>query len=295
MHHTAIAVVLSRLWVAAALAFPLTSNPQPLTSVSGLSFEVASIKPNKSGDDRAYSSIQPGGRLSATNVTLRDLILAAYRFKFRPAQIVGGPSWMTSEHFDVDAKAASGTNATDAQIPDMLRALLVERFKLIVHEGIREAPFFALMMARSDGMLGSQLKKTADGDCVDPGPPPVAGARPAVDPKGPHPCGRILYAPGAWTARGVTTDQIAKALEAFVGRTVSNRTGLAGPFNVALQFTADIGVPLQPDSSINPDRVSDSQSSIFTALREQLGLKLEPQKDQVPVLVIDRAERPTED
>src|SRR5580765_5144045 len=256
MRHAGTALVLSIGSIAAGLAFPLSPNPQPPTSSAVPAFEVASIKPNKSGDDRAYSSIQPGGRLSATNVTLRDLILAAYRFKFSPAQIVGGPSWMTSEHFDVDAKAASGTNATDAQIPEMLRALLLERFKLIVHEGIREAPLFALMMARPDGMLGSQLTKTAAGDCVDPGPPPVAGARPAVDPKGPQPCGRILYAPGAWTARGVTTDQIAKALEAFVGRTVSNRTGLAGPFNVALQFTADIGVPLQPDRSINPDRGS---------------------------------------
>src|SRR5215471_7815402 len=139
MRHALIAVILS-IWPIAALAFSSTSNLQPPTSVSSPVFEVASIKANNSGDDRAYSSIQPGGRFSAINVTLRDLILGAYRFQFRPSEIVGGPGWMTSEHFDIEAKAASGSRAADADIPDMLRALLSERFKLAVHEDMRESP-----------------------------------------------------------------------------------------------------------------------------------------------------------
>jgi len=138
--HAAIAVVLGACSIAAGHAFSPDPDLQPPTSAQAPSFEVASIKANNSGDDRAYSSIQPGGRFSAINVTLRDLILGAYRFRFRPSEIVGGPGWMTAEHFDIEAKAASGSRVADADIPDMLRALLSERFKLAVHEDMRESP-----------------------------------------------------------------------------------------------------------------------------------------------------------
>jgi bla regulator protein blaR1 len=289
----AIAVVLSSCMVAAGLAFPLNASPQSPASAQSLSFEVATIKANKSGDDRAYSSIQPGGRLSATNVTLRDLMLAAYRFKYQPSQIVGGPDWMTSERFDIEAKAPSGRNPTDAEIAEMLRALLSERFRLAVHEEAREFPTYVLLMERSDGRLGARLAPSSGTDCVDPGPAPERGPRPAVDPKGPQPCGRISYRPDGWSARGVTTDQIARALEAFVGRLVVNRTELTGRFNIDLEFTRDLGVPTSPIGQGGLDRPADSRTSIFTALREQLGLRLDSQKGSVGVLVIDRAERPT--
>jgi uncharacterized protein (TIGR03435 family) len=278
MRHAAIALALSSCMVVAGLG-------------QSLSFEVATIKPNKSGDDRAYSSLQPGGRFSATNVTLRDLVLAAYRFKYQPSQIVGGPDWMGSERFDIEAKAPSGKNPTDAEILEMLRALLSERFRLAVHEDAREVPTYALLKDRPDGKLGERLRPSSSGDCVDPGPAPARGPRPAVDPKGPQPCGRITYRPDGWSARGATTDQIAKALEAFVGRLVVNRTELTGPFNIDVEFTRDLGAPASPERG--PDRATDSGTSIFTALREQVGLRLEPQKGSVGVLVIDRVERPT--
>jgi len=161
----------------------------------------------------------------------------------------------------------------------MLRALLVERFKLAVHEETRELPTYALVKARPDGKAGPQLTPSTEGDCVAPGAPPVRGPRPDVDPQSPQPCGRIVYSQAGWRARGVTADQIAKALEAFVGRVVVNRTDLAGAFNITLEFARD----------------SDASTSIFTALREQLGLRLDSQKNTESVLVIDRAERPAED
>src|SRR5215467_6688553 len=258
MRHAAFVAVLSCCCaVAVGRAVPPLHSPQFPTS-QGPSFEVASIKANKSGDDRAYSSIQPGGRFSATNVTLRDLVLAAYRFRFRPSEIVGGSGWMTSEHFDVEAKPASGSHPAEADIPDMLRALLSERFKLAVHEEIRESSAYELRKVRSDGKLGPRLKVSSDTDCVDPGLPPARGPRPPVDPKALPPCGRVVYGPGGWTARGVTTDQIARALEAFVGRGVINRTGLAGPFNVDLEFTRDMGALPPSEGPGNPDRASES-------------------------------------
>jgi uncharacterized protein (TIGR03435 family) len=277
MRHAAIAGLL--------LAAAANAAAQPQAAPS---FEVATIKPNKSGDDRAYSSILPGGRLSATNVSIRDLILSAYRFRFQPAQIIGGAGWITTEHFDIEAKAASGANPSESQIPDMLRGLLSDRFKLAVHEETREFPVYALVKNRGDGTLGPKLVPSSEADCVDPGPPPVRGPRPPVDSKGPQPCGRIIYVPSGWSARHVTTDQIAKTLEAFVGRVVVNRTGLADPFNVDLQFTRDVGAPSSPDAAIDP------RTSIFTALREQLGLRLDSDKNTVSVLVIDHVERPTE-
>jgi uncharacterized protein (TIGR03435 family) len=267
---------------AAIAGFLILVGAHAAAQQSASAFEVATIKLNKSGDDKASSSIQPGGRLSATNVRLKDLILSAYRFRYPPAQIIGGQAWMDSDHFDVQAKPASGSSPTEAKIPDMLRALLSDRFKLVTHEETREYPTYVLVNARSDGRTGPKMKPSSAGDCLDPGAPPERGPRPAVDPKGPQPCGRISYSPIGWTARGVTTDQIARALEAFVGRPVVNRTGLEGMFSVELEFVRDPGA-------------NDSQTSIFTALREQLGLRLDAQKNSVPVLVIDHAERPTED
>jgi len=100
-----------------------------------------------------------------------------------------------------------------------------------------------------------------------------------------------VYSPGGWTARGITTDQVAKALEAFVDGAVVNHTGLGGPFNVHLEFTRETGA--LPPLEGNPDRASEARTSIFTALREQLGLELEAQKDRVSILVIDHAEKPS--
>src|SRR5439155_17710932 len=124
-------------------------------------FEVATIKPNKSGDGRVMLQVQPGGRFNATNVTLRQLIRNAYQLQ--DFQIVGGPNWQADDHFDVVAKAESDGlgepfQAERAGQPSrgqlMLRQLLAERFKLVVHTEDREMPIYALVLNRADGKLG---------------------------------------------------------------------------------------------------------------------------------------------
>jgi uncharacterized protein (TIGR03435 family) len=265
-------------------------------------FEVASIKPNKSGDGRIMMQVQPGGRFTAINVTLRILIRNAYRLQ--DSQIVGGPGWMSDDHFDVVAKAESGDGPGDpfaAEKPGettrgqlMIRALLADRFKLETHEETREMPIYALVPAHADGKLGPQLHQS-ETDCN--AIVAAARARGAVPPPAPPqpgdrvPCG-MRIGPGNLTAGSSTMTQFANSLSMFVGRIVEDRTGLAGNFDFNLTWTPD-QMPQRPPGAPEPP-IDPNGASIFTALQEQLGLKLDSQKGPVRVLVIDRAEHPTE-
>jgi len=264
-------------------------------------FEVASIKPNNSGDGRMMMQLQPGGRFNATNIPLRLLIRNAYQLQ--DFQIVGGPSWINTERYDIVAKAEDGTPpetpSLDRTGPNriqlMVRALLAERFQLVVHDETRELPIYALVVARSDGKLGPDLKKS-ETDCnaimaagrgrgMPPPPgPPQAGERPQ--------CG-IRIGMGNLAMGGAPMPQFANSLAMFVGRTVQDKTGLAGNYDVTLTWTPD-QMPQRPPGAPEPPPADPNGPSIFTALQEQLGLKLDSQKGPVSVLVIDRVERPKE-
>src|SRR5688572_5715401 len=130
---------------------------------AGQTFEVASIKPsnpNPTGPLGASPMLLPAlGRLTAQNVTLRMLIMAAYQKQ--PFEIVGGPPWWNSEKFDINARAEDATQTTD-QMLGLLKTLLADRFKLMVHTETREVPIYALVLARGDGKLGAKLKPSAD-------------------------------------------------------------------------------------------------------------------------------------
>jgi uncharacterized protein (TIGR03435 family) len=213
-----------------------------------------------------------GGRFSATNVTLRMLIRNAYQLQ--DSQISGGPDWTSADRFDIVAEGDAGLG----RVPLMMRALIAEQFKLAVHQENKELPVYALVVARSDRRLGPALSRV-DVDCAAlaadreraasrPGPPePVWQAR----------CGMAIES-GSIVLSGGTLLQVANSLSNAVGRTVVDRTGLTGNFDVRLAWT--------------PDEIDPSGPSIFTAVKEQLGLRLESQKDPVDVLVIDRAEHP---
>jgi uncharacterized protein (TIGR03435 family) len=289
--------------------FELTRPGAATTMQSGAAqpspqFEVASIKPNKSGDRRVMIGVQPGGRFTATNVTLKMLIRNAYQLQ--DFQIDGGPDWMESDHFDVVAKAEGGDDIGDPFQAEkqgepsrgqlMLRALLAERFKVQAHKEDRSLPIYALMLARSDGKLGPQLH-TSVADCESEGvaargrgptPPPPG---PPQDDTGPVPCG-IRIAPGNMAVGGSTLGQFANTLAMFVGRVVVDRTNLPGAYDFNLTWTPD-NMPMRPPGAPEPP-VDPNGPSIFTALQEQLGLKLDSQKGPVSVLVIDRAEHPGE-
>jgi uncharacterized protein (TIGR03435 family) len=175
----------------------------------------------------------------------------------------------------------------------MIRALLAERFKLTVHNETKDLPIYALVMARSDGRLGPELHRS-ETDCAAlmaagrgrgaPPAPPQPGA--------PMPCG-VRIGPGNLAAGGAALSQVASSLSMFVGRVVLDRTGLTGAFDINLTWTPD-QMPQRPPGA--PDLPIDPNGpSIFTAVQEQLGLKLDSARGPVEMLVIDRAEHPVED
>lgn len=237
------------------------------------SFEVVSVKPNNSGAQGSGTQWQPSGALNATNVTLKSVIARAY--EVREFQ-VDGPGWLESARFDIAARAREGT--PEQSRPAMLRSLLTERFKLTAHFETREQqPVFALVL-RSAGRLGPQLKKS---QLVCSGPASSStgfcGLNTSVGATG----GRVI-------GGGITMDNVAAAIANYaVDQAVVNRTGLEGTFDFELQFTRDTGgTSTQPP----PDA-----PSIFTAVQEQLGLRLEPARGRVQFLVIDTVSHPTPD
>ena len=282
--------------IATALTASATQSGQgALPTSSTATFEVASVKPNKSGDQRVMMSMPPTGRVTATNIPVRLLIQQAY--DVQPFQIVGGPGWIASDRFDVTAKGPEG--ATPEQIRPMMRALLADRFKLITHTETREMPIYHLALARADGKLGPNLKPGTI-DCAA-----MRGRRGGPPPAPPQPgqameCG-FMVGPGNMNAGGMPMLELARALSGFVGRMVIDKTGLKGEYDFQLTYAPEgrgglPGLPPGPGpSGLDAPAADPNRPSLFTALQEQLGLKLDSQKGPVDVLVIDRLEQPSED
>ena len=266
-------------------------------------FEVASVRVNKTGEMGARIQRQPGGRLNAVNMPLRDLIQFAYQV--RPFQIDGVPDWARTTRYDITAKAETDLSLTppgSGPAPEMLmlRSLLMDRFKLKVRMEMRELPVYELKLARDDGKLGPKLTVSTT-DCQalmkaavarggGPPPPPPAGAPDRVM------CG-IRIAPGRLSAGGFPMSEFVNALGILVQRTVVNRTGLTGLYDAELTFTAETlpgpgGIPIGPDAAAGSDA---NTPSLFTALQEQLGLKLESARGPVQMLVIDHVEPAVDD
>jgi uncharacterized protein (TIGR03435 family) len=259
----------------------------PVPATGELAFDVASVKPNNSGTiAQSVRFYPPSGRVTITNATLKGLIIQSYGLQ--ESQVTGGPAWLASDHFDVVANSER-TNLSPQQRWQMIKALIVERFKLTVHTESREQSVFALVLSRKDGGLGEHLHKSST-DCANVHPP--TAPPPAFDPAHPPPCGVIMGGPGRLTLRGVPMDWVAKQLADRTGRAVVDRTGLAGYFDLDFEFTPQARIGDAGDPAA--ERPADTGASIYTALQEQLGLKLEPQKLPVDVLVIDTARKPDE-
>ena len=270
-----------RKWLAiaatAVIVAPLQAQAPPQSS-NQPRFYVASIKVNKTNDGIVFDQSQKG-HYTISGFTLAALIRSAYRVQ--EFQIIGGPDWMNSDRFNVEATYSEDTASGPPRTDLMLRTLLAERFKLTVHNDTRERPVYALVLARTDRRFGPQLQKSTT-DC--------ASARDS------DACGSSV-GPGFIRARGRTMAQLAESLSQLtntgssLNRLIVDRTGLEGQYDVTLRFTPDNipgrGVPGFP-------AVDPNGPSIFTALQEQLGLKLDSQRASVNVLVVDYAERPTE-
>ncbi len=241
-------------------------------------FEVASIKQNVSGDPGRF--IQPSsGKLSITNMSLKTLITFAYQV--RDFQISGDPSWLTSERYNIEAKTEGTATPTQMEGP-MLRALLEDRFQLRVRHETKELPIFVLTVAKNEPKLLPSNEK----ECVpiDPGNPPL----PSQGKSQADNCGYLGLGRGNLTARQITTADLATAFSMVLGRPVVDKTGLTRRVDARLTFDPAV-IANSPDGFTDP-----TLPSIFTAVQEQLGLKLESSKGPVEVLVIERAERPSD-
>jgi uncharacterized protein (TIGR03435 family) len=233
-------------------------------------FEVASVRLDRSGE-RGERRAFPAGGFTATGVSLKYLLKTAYRVD--DFQISGAPGWFDSDRFDIEAKAAG--NPPRAQVLSMLQSLLSDRFKLLLHRETRELPVYELVLAKS----GLKFKERA---CVgQPGPE--------------NPCGGFTVSPvrGELMGRVVPTREFAEALATLLNRTVLDKTALTGNYDFDLHWTPDgstitVHGPGDPDAPL-PD---PNGPSIFTAVREQLGLELKSAKGPVEMLVIDHAEKP---
>ena len=242
-----------------------------------------------------------------TNATLREVLRVAYHLQ--DFQITGGPRWIASERFDIAAKAEGElpplpavwpTDGPPAPVFLMVRSLLADRFKLIVHSETRETPVYALVMARTDRRPGPQLR-ASEIDCgafraarsaaqrtapTAPPPPPLPGERPTCGAGG---------GPGRFAAGAMPIAALAANLSMRLNRAVLDRTDLAGNFDITLEFTPDQLPPGAVDNAPpnGPPPAPADGPSLFTALQEQLGLKLEPRRGPVEFLVIDQVDRPT--
>jgi uncharacterized protein (TIGR03435 family) len=260
--------------------------PSLLAQTPPAEFDVVSIK--RSAPDAVGSSMRslPDGTSIMANVRVQQFITAAAPVPVR--EVIGLPDWATTERYDVTAKPPAGS--TPQQRSEMWRTFFAERMKLVAHVEERERDTFALVLARSDGRLGPQLKpSTLDCSPKPPGTPPAPPPPPPTSESDYlNFCGG-RFGNGTIVSGSTTMEALVLSFAGLAGRQVFDRTGLKGNYALTLKHSPPRTPGTSPDAPL-PDDVPD----FFTALQEQLGLKLQPETSLVPVFVIDRIERPTQ-
>ncbi|HXW55209.1 MAG TPA: TIGR03435 family protein [Candidatus Cybelea sp.] len=273
----------------------LRAQSEQTSPAASPSFEVASIKPNRSGAPNRFIQLGDPSRFTTTNIPAKDLLEFAYHLQ--PFQISGGPGWIESQGYDIEAKV-DDTVARDLeklpreqrmdQIRLMLRSLLEDRFKLKVSHETKELPVYALVVAKG----GPKLTPAA----APPAQPAGANA-----PRGPRGLG-IMMSPGEIRSTGMPIRTLAEVLARqpeIGGRLVLDQTGIDGNYDFTLHWAAQSPRAQQEnagnDQALDNAPPADSSGpSIFTAIQEQLGLKLESTKGQVETLEIVNIEKPSE-
>ena len=279
-----------------------TTTPAPVNQGALPSFEVASVKPNHSSDRRVAIRNTPG-MFTAVNVTPKMLIEFAYNI--REPQLSGGPGWIDSERFDIDAKTGESPNEVrgnpvrfNEQRRLMVRSLLADRFKLVVKQETKDLPVYDLVVAKGGPKFHATTLPPVDPNS----PPPPLSAPP--QPGQPFRARGIMMglSRGQLTINGGSMSQLAEALSGRIGRNVIDKTGLAGEYDLTLQWTPDENDALVrsqgggPDPRPTPETALPTESgpTLFTALEEQLGLKLESAKGPVETYAVVGIERPSE-
>jgi uncharacterized protein (TIGR03435 family) len=253
-----------RLLIAAVAVTLVGQMPQirAQSQTGAPTFEVASIKPTRA-DSTTISSSAAGDRFTAANHTPIMLIALAYHLK--TDGVSGGPGWAGSERYDVEAKGKGV--GEPAQLRAMLQALLADRFKLSVHRGTKEVPVYALVVGKNGAKLHEADAASTDGS---------SGIRASIL--------------GHLTGKKASMADLAASLTSIFGRPVLDQTGIKGLFDLQLNWTPDDSQPKLPEGAPPPET---SGPSIFTAVQEQLGLKLESTKGNTDVIVIDSIEKPS--
>ena len=271
MTRNALAAALVSLWCVSTLT---ALQPAPLPR-----FDAASVRENRSGGTNVQFDILPGGRFGTTNAPLSQIVRVALA-GVNPIRLVGLPSWAETTRYDISAKAEG--EPSREQILLMARALLIDRFGLVVHQESQDTDVYFLVAAHADRAPGPRLRRSAV-NCAalvaaaQKGQPLPASNRIL--------CGRTLRS-GTMMAGGLPMETIAGSFTAYAGRPVLDRTGLDGEWD----FDLDFAEALPADASSRADA-----PTIFTAVQEQLGLKLEAGRAAMEVTVIDRLERPAAD
>jgi uncharacterized protein (TIGR03435 family) len=309
--------ILSTLALSAIIVVLNAQDPAPVPYV-------ASVKKNADGVG-GLIRIGPG-IISVNGMPVRLLIRQAYG-QLQDFQLVGGPSWISSDRFDIEAKPETAGPMSQAIIQSVLRQILEERFAIKVHRETRELPIYGLVVARSDGRLGPNLKPSSE-ECTTQmsarGRGPSDGRGPAPDGRGqfaigrggppdgrggpgrgpapfdfdaPPVCGQRGGGFGRMRAGGITMEQFASMISGQAQRIVLDKTGLTGYYDLALTYTPSGDQlpqgPLPPGAP-PPPPIDPDGPTFFTAIQEQLGLKLDNQRGPVEVVVIDSISQPTE-
>jgi uncharacterized protein (TIGR03435 family) len=271
---------------------PAQRDPPASTSAA---FDVVSVRQNVSVTGAPTTRIE-GGRFVASNVTLQQLIADAYRLP-----VAGGPEWIKDVRGPIrpgqirfDVTATIPPESPPARIPLMVRAMLAERFKLVVHSETQEREVYALVHAREDKRRGPQLTPSTQQCQVEIEAGPLRAPVRRVTEDGKPVCG-MMISPTAIRGGGLTLRFLANAMNGSAGRIVVDRTGLEGPYDFELRFVpATARSPSTPPGADGGSPPSDDRPSIFVAVQEQLGLKLEATTAPVEVLVVDSVSMPAE-
>jgi bla regulator protein blaR1 len=295
--------------VVGALNAPIGATAQsPALEMATESFASVSIKENTSGDRAFYPISTTDGRFAVKNHPLRNLIMNMYS---RDGRLWGWPGWIIESQPRYDIEATAQGNPDRRQMQLLVRKLLADRFKLVVHKESRALPIYALVLVKSDGTVGPRLTPSAP-ECIAEAkalhaglrPSPLAGGRTGPPPVGQVPCGGVATRPnGTMSGRATTMAELAANFGLLLGRNTVDRTGLDGYFDFEMEFT--LAKPPGPPPNPLPKPLPPEQAygrpapflngSFFTAVQEQLGLDLASETGPVDLVVIDHVEKPHTD
>ena len=256
--------------VAVLSTIGLARAQPPAQAPGSLKFEVASVKPSPPDARGGGARPEPGGlRYRGTNLPLKLYISSAYRIK--ADQVVGAPGWVDTDRFDIEAQAGKPSSLEEFHL--MTRTLLAERFHLQFHSETKEMPVYVLVVDNSGPKLTLHDAANSGEPWIEQGTDAPFHAR--------------------WTATSSSMELFAFRLAAVIDRPVIDQTGLKGDYDFKLTYTMDLPPNFSPNTMLNGQPIDISGPSIFQAVRQQLGLRLDPRKGPVQVMVIDHVEKPS--